>query len=126
MTTLYAPIPYGTLSASARAELVNGCGSSAARFDFVPDNILGLDIYEACCIHDYMYTMGSSLADKEEADRVFLNNLLRLIEAETSSIGKLLKMPRRRRALVYYEYVTAFGGPAFWAGKNKPEEEITV
>lgn len=126
MTTLYAPSPYGTLSPSAKAELVNGCGSSDAKFDFVPDNLWGLDIYEACCIHDYMYTVGTSLADKEEADRVYLNNMLRLIEADNSWFGSLLKMPRRRRALVNYEFVTAFGGPAFWAGKNKAAEEIVV
>ncbi len=63
-----------------------------------------------------MYTVGGSLADKDEADRVFLNNLLRLIEA-VDSVWLLRKL-RRARARTYYEAVHIFGGPAFWAGKN--------
>lgn len=66
-----------------------------------------------------MYHVGQTVADKEEADRVFLNNLLRLIEAGSG----WLKMLRRRRALDYYQAVVAFGGPAYWAGKNSPTEE---
>lgn len=120
MPTLYAPEAYWRLSPAAKAEICNGCGSASAKFDFIPDSIYGLKIRPACDIHDYMYHVGRrTLADKEEADRVFLNNLLRLIEADNG----WLKMFRRRRALKYYEGVTAFGGPAYWEGKNKPARE---
>jgi hypothetical protein len=54
--------------------------------------------------------------DKEEADRVFLWNMLRIIHARTSS--RILTWLRRRRAYKYYLAVKHFGGPAFWAGKN--------
>lgn len=37
MTKLYAPELYWTLTAQAKAEICNGCGSAQAKFDFVPD-----------------------------------------------------------------------------------------
>lgn len=112
---LYAPIEYHCLSEEAKEEVCNGCGSSKAKFDFVPDRIYGLCIKEACHIHDYMYHVGVSLRDKEEADRVLLNNLCRLIDDH----GGILKIPRRWRAKSYYKAVKYFGGPAFWNSKNK-------
>lgn len=118
MMQLYAPELYWSLAPETKKEICNGCGSAHAKFDFVPMYIYFLCITDACNIHDYMYHVGETLADKEEADRVFLNNMLRLIEAGTG----WLKIFRRRRALKYYEAVTAFGGPAFWSGKNASSE----
>lgn len=122
MTTLYAPAEYWTASPEKKKEVCNGCGPFG-KFDFVPDNILSLDISEACDIHDWMYTFGATIEDKAEADRVFLNNILRLIEGDTSRLGRWLKPFRRRRALLYYEMVTAFGGPAYWKDKNSDDTE---
>jgi len=113
---LYAPEFYMTLAPEDRARMVNGCGPGGWKLDIVPDTIYGLDISSACDIHDYMYTVGLELADKEEADRVFLNNMLRLIQANSSCW--LLRKLRRQRARTYYEAVSHFGGPAFWSGKN--------
>ena len=94
----------------------NGCGSAQAKFDFVPDTIYGLSISPACHIHDWMYYEGKTIDDKEEADRVFLNNMLRIINNQ--SANKLICFLRRRRAVVYYEMVCNLGGPAFWHGKE--------
>ena len=94
----------------------NGCGSGW-NAKLVPDRIYGLDITEVCCIHDYMYEVGKTAAAKEQADRVFLINLLRVIEAK-----KAWWFPHflaRRRALKYYEAVKNFGDSAFWKGKEK-------
>ena len=79
----------------------------------------GLSVFRACQIHDYMYYMGKTLADKEEADRVFLNNMVRIINAETK--WKWLRCLRKRRAYAYYKAVDIFGGSSFWDGKNRPE-----
>ena len=114
MVKLYEPISYTQASPEKRKMICNGCGSAQAKFDFVPDSLWGLKIREACDRHDWMYFLGTTLADKEEADRVFLNNMLRLIEHKSS---RWLKPLRRRRALKYYEAVVAFGGPAFWENK---------
>jgi hypothetical protein len=114
---LYSPPSYKRLTPEARAEIINGCGAANARFDFIPDKIYGLDISEACNIHDYMYHIAEPTNEaKIEADRIFLNNLLRIIEFYTTS--SMLKKLRRSRAKKYYKAVKAYGGPAFWDDKN--------
>lgn len=113
---LFAPDSYITATAAVRLAVVNGCGPGGWKIDLVPETIWGLDVSEACNVHDWMYQAGSTIADKEEADRVFLNNLLRLIEAAGGCW--ILKRLRRNRAWIYYLAVHKFGGPAFWAGKN--------
>jgi len=47
--------------------------------------------------------------------------MLRLIESAGG--WWILKRMRRTRALIYYEAVKHFGGPAFWSGKN-PESNL--
>jgi len=111
---LYVPLSYTTATLSQRSAICNGCGSSKAKFDFVPDTIYGLCITAACHIHDWMYHEGKTIEDKKEADRAFLNNLIRIIDNH----GGLLKFLRRRRARKYYLAVKYFGGPAYWNGKN--------
>ena len=123
---LYAPPIWVNMTQKQRAAVVNGCGPQNARFDFVPDTIYFLSIVDACNIHDFMYHIGQTIEDKAEADRVFLNNMLRLIEREKGFFGKLLKPFRRRRALKYYEMVVAYGGPAFWDGKNPDENKLCI
>jgi len=116
---LYAPKEYWKLSLETKKAVVNGCGAGSALFDFVPDNILGLDISECCNIHDYMYHVGETNEDKLEADRVFLNNLVRTIDKNTS--WKWIRKRRKKIAYVYYKAVSKFGGPAFWDEKNNED-----
>ena len=111
---LYAPTSYTDASNDEREKVVNGCGAAGSKFDFVPDTILGLNVSCCCHIHDWMYDKGATLEDKKEADRVFLNNVLRVIEDK----GGWFKRWRRRIAYGYYIAVKKFGGPAYWANKN--------
>lgn len=124
MVKLYAPEIYVAASPEVRATVVNGCGPGGWKVDIVPDTIWGLNVTEACNIHDWMYTTGETIADKDEADRVLLNNLLRLIDAAGGCW--LIRKLRRLRAREYYEAVQHFGGPAFWAGKNDSANLITI
>lgn len=105
------------------AELVaahaNGCGSALYKIDMVPDSIYGISIKPTCQIHDWDYEVGQTIADKESADRRFLNNMLRLIDARQGWYDRIRRPLARRRALKYYEAVHAFGGPSFWKGKNR-------
>lgn len=93
----------------------NGCGSSKARFDYVPDSIFGVSITEACRIHDYMYSVGKTLDDKYQADLIFLSNMLVLVERNTS--WWYPTTIARNLVLKYYEAVVYFGEPAFFEGK---------
>lgn len=110
---LFEPESYSLATCEEKQQICNGCGAANSKFDFVPDKIYGLLITPACNIHDWMYHKGKTIEDKEQADRVFLNNMLRIIEA-----SKYFKGLKRRRALKYYEAVTCLGGPAYWSGKH--------
>lgn len=116
---LYAPISYWEAGPADRAGICNGCGTKGLGGWLVPDTLYGLSITEACNIHDWMYAQGDTIADKEQADRAFLNNMLRIIESKSI---RILLWPRRMRAMKYYSAVRDFGGPAFWQGKNAPGE----
>ena len=124
MINLYAPESYQQATEEAKAKICNGCGPQGWKYDFIPDTIWGLSICECCNIHDWMYHEGATIEEKEEADRVYLNNILRLIEAHTKY--RFVKWLRRRRAFKYYMAVATFGGPAFWAGKNSAKDEMEV
>lgn len=120
---LYIPESYGQATAEERRATIGrgGCGAGEGWGDkLVPDTIYGLSMLDACKIHDWMYAKGKTQEDKEEADRVFLNNMLRIIDYHT--LNSWLKWLRKRRAYKYYDSVDHFGGPAFWNEKNKPAE----
>ena len=116
---LYAPVAYWNLTVEERKYF--RCGPGRGLLErIIPDSIYGLCITESCSIHDYMYQVGEpSNEGKEEADRVFLNNMLRQIE-ECQDVCADLLMKRLDRAQLYYSFVKNFGGPAYWAGKNLP------
>jgi len=117
MLELYEPPAYTAADVKTRKLVCNGCGAAGAKFDFVPDKIWGLSITPACDIHDWMYHFAKpDIKDKVNADRIYMNNMLRIIEKK----GGWLKGCRRNRALFYLKMVENFGGPAFWEGKNKP------
>ena len=116
---LFAPAAYWAATPEIKATVMNGCGPGGWKVDLIPDSLLFLSIHEPCDIHDWMYVCGATIADKDEADRVFLNNCLRLIKAAGGWWP--LQMMRRNRAKAYYLAVKYFGGPAFWSGKNPPE-----
>ncbi len=114
---LYAPTSFLLAPIHELRKIISGCGNNQSKLDFIPDKVLGVYLGDACIIHDWMYEEGYTIEDKEEADRVFLNNLLRIIAKSKKRIYRpkvLLRFLVKR----YYNAVCIFGGPAFWA--NKP------
>lgn len=95
--------------------VANGCGAGWKK-KLVPDTIWCISIKAACIIHDWEYFWGRTKEDKELADQRFLNNMLRIIEAQSANY--LMRLLRNRRALKYYEMVSIYGGPYFWKGKE--------
>lgn len=114
---LFAPEGFWVLTDEAKEEISNGCGPKGSIGFLVPDTIYGLSVTPCCDIHDYMYHIGSKESDRIDADDVFLNNMVRMVTAETKYIW-LLKL-RLRRVRIYYGAVKRFGGPAFWDAKNE-------
>lgn len=121
---LFASPSYREASSLAIAEICNGCGTKGFGGWIVPDTLWGLDIHPACEIHDWDYFMGETDEDKRAADRILLNNMLRIIHAKTKN--PILKALRIHRAQVYYHIVRLLGGLAFWDNKNTPADMVTV
>lgn len=111
---LYTPIGYDSLTINEKKRICNGCGSLWGGI-LIPDTIYGLNISEACNIHDYMYKEGTSKAYKKIADDWFKKNLYRIIDYY--SANKFMRWLRKRRANKYYWAVTRFGNRAYFKVK---------
>ncbi|MBT4937225.1 DUF1353 domain-containing protein [Candidatus Peregrinibacteria bacterium] len=120
LNKLFAPTSYWTASEEKKKEVANGCGPDGWKTFWGINKTFGLSIKKACNIHDWMYHFGKNQEDKDKADRVFLNNMIRIIETETS--WRWLSKLRCFKARLYYLATKCFGGPAFWEGKNNPDE----
>ena len=94
--------------------ICNGCGSGWNAI-LIPDNLLGLCIRLACCIHDYMYEVGVTRKDKDFADKMFLWNMKCLIYSKGSLI---LRPTRLTMARTYYHFVKLCGDDAFFNNKR--------
>ncbi len=125
---LYAPESYWTTTQEEIDRMTGGCGPGGWGDFLVPDNLDwpvpgGMSIFKSCRIHDYCYAIGKTLADKEAADRIFLNNMLRQIDnVGYANFGYIIRWRRRKRAWVYYKAVKRFGANAFWSTKNDAKE----
>lgn len=116
MANLLSSPEYKNLTPEKKAKICNGCGAKSGISSWlVPNTMYGLSVLPACQIHDFDYFAGKTIEDKEKADRVFLNNMVRIIEQDGSA---WLSWLRRRRAKKYYIAVRDFGGAAYWSGKN--------
>ena len=115
MKGMYFPVGYLVLSAKEKERICNGCGSLWGGI-LVPDTIWGLDISEACNVHDYMYNEGKSEIYKLHADNCFRMNMYALIEA--GSQNRFTKWIRKSRADKYYWAVRKFGNDAYFKGKR--------
>lgn len=80
---LFAPKSYWQASDTKKAKIANGCGPDGWKTFWGVNKTFGLSIKKACNIHDWMYHFGKNEEDKDKADRVFLNNMIRIIESET-------------------------------------------
>ena len=121
-TTLYAPKEYWRLAEAEKKKICNGCGAKGTLLaKLLPQG----HFHEACNIHDYMYYIGKTDEDKKVADRVFINNLHRII----NTLPLIQKPMAKTLARIYYEAVAKFGYEAFWKDKIYPGmegKEITI
>lgn len=102
-----------------------GCGPGGIGDILVPDTMYGLDVSDACRIHDWYYRFYSDNTEegRRVADDVFKNNLLRIVRAKSKS--KILRWLRVRRCRTYYSLVRFGGGPAYYEDRN-PDSEYQV
>ena len=118
---IYAPISYWELSPAEKEQLCNGCGAKNGLK--VPGTFWGLNIEEACNIHDYMYNIGKTHYDKLFADAMFRLNLTVIIDSKESFLNRTLNLFRHHRAGKYYIAVAKYGNSAFWVDKERLSPE---
>lgn len=122
--TLFAPEGFIRATPEMRAEVCNGCGPEGWKHSFLSNYLLGLNISAACDIHDWMYEFGTTEAERDEADRIFRNNMLRMIAHAGGGI--LLQGLRRLKALHYYRLVHNYGAIFYWCDKNETSNEYII
>lgn len=98
------------------------CGPGEVGDYLVPDVILGIPVAECCRIHDWYYRFdsGKTEEDRAAADRIFLNNMLRTVNA--LSKNSIMKRIRSRIALIYYNAVRRYGAPVYFEERNSDIE----
>ncbi len=104
----------------------NGCGPSGWLSIFIPNYFYGLDISEACQIHDWDYYEGTDWTDKLEADTRFLYNLMVIINRNDIHTDTLTTQKRLDRAILYYKFVSKYGESAFIADRKGVHTKKTV
>ncbi len=112
---LTAPKSYWLNTTHNTPTYINGCGGQGITSSIIPDSLFGLNINEACNIHDHMYEQG---IDKLDSDNTFLKNMNTLIDQDSSS--NILKYLRKAKAYLYFLGVKVFGN-IFFKSKNKRE-----
>jgi len=103
-----------------------GCGPGDGIGDkLIPDTVWLLSIRDACKIHDwgYRHCVYSSSTDRERHDKIFLNNMLSIVDENTR--WRWLRKLRYRRCKSYFLAVRAFGARSYWEARDtvvRPEE----
>ena len=111
MLVLIAPESYRSASRAEIESRTNGCGPEGWRGEIRDDldSLAGLDISEACRVHDWMYGLGGSDEQRLEADiTLYLN-----IAAVVLHTGGPLTPVRMAGAAAMYVAVRA-GGHKHW------------
>jgi hypothetical protein len=114
---IFTPTDYIDATQEARAIVCNGCGPDGWKGSLVPDTIVGCVVTTACDIHDWMYNVGGSEIDKDNADKIFRDNLIALIMA--SNRWTIVKYFGRQKAWWYYRAVR-ITGRFYFKYKNLP------
>ena len=112
---LYAPNEYHEASYKERDKFCNGCGAEGGVK--VPDKMWGLNIKEACNIHDWMTAKGKTLMDFLFAAGMFILNLTLIIWS--GSANKFMLSLRLLRATKYFIAVVVFGVNHFFKDKKR-------
>lgn len=111
---LYQPNSYYEASLEERKKVCNGCGAKGGIK--VPSTFIGLNIKEACNIHDWMFKEGTTKADFIFANVMFLVNLIVIIINGSNIFTRAIRL---FFAVNYFLAVALKGDDAFWKDKEK-------
>jgi len=86
-----------------------GCGPGGVGDMLVPDTMWGLNINEACRVHDWYYRMYPDRSEeaRKSADQIMHDNAVDIVNNADS--GRILRFLRRLRCKTYFHMVRNFG-----------------
>ena len=93
----------------------NGCGPEGWKGKVVPDTIYGINVGEACKIHDYEFELGGTILDFDRANKRFLRNLKHICKHDCTWRSRFLTPLRMIRCNTYYKFVK--GGCQYFGKK---------
>ena len=110
---------YAGMSDAKRNAIINGCGPTGWKIlKGIRNYILGIWVQPACDLHDVDYELSEpDIEDKKKADRIFHNNLYRLIDKKEDQ-WFWVRALRYKKADLYFYLVVKRGGTSFWKNKN--------
>jgi hypothetical protein len=124
---LFAPSQFWELDLKTYILKCNGCGDNETKevsksLGISLDHILSVNVKPACVIHDWQYSSPTVLgippseAHRMQCDRIFYENLLRIVDTEGVRLNswEITKQARRFLCKTYYFLVRNFGGKAYW------------
>jgi len=126
---MYVPESYVTASPEKRNRVANGCGPAKGIIP-IPDAFWGVDLGEACNIHDWMYYKGKNYDDKIFADKAFLHNINVIIDEHQDPLTDFLDVTpwlvpmRRRNGFRYYAAVALIGDDPYWRSGDKVRDFV--
>ena len=119
---LYAPKDYWKLTKEEKSEICNGCGAKGGIK--VPDTMYGLDIKEACNIHDFMFNDGATYGDFLFSNAIFIFNLTSIIIHKSNWFTATLRLSRSTK---YFIAVALKGQEAYWSNKpNHTNQNLNI
>ena len=83
----------------------DGCGTKWFS-DIVPDSIYFVSIKLACCIHDYLFSLGGTREDFEYANSMFRDNLNAIVTLAGIRYTLYPTKLAKRRVETYYKAVS--------------------
>lgn len=122
---LYAPVDFISAKSEHRHVVCNvmpeGRLLIGAVDMLIPSVIWGLNIRHAVEIHAWMYAMGTTLAAKLQADRVFHNNVQRLVDMAHNPNAPDWSCRRLNRLAAIDTMLADYGAVDFWENQNATE-----
>ena len=109
---LAAPQSFWDADDELRKAVAGGCGPGGSGDMFVPDTMYLLKVTPACAIHDWTFAVWNNKQGFDQANNLFKNNMLRIINQHGGN--EQIKCLRKKRAVKYFKAVHYFGEPSFF------------
>ena len=94
-------------------EVCNGCGPKSWKYKI--DKILFCNLFDACAIHDFDYSIPGDKSDKRQADVRFILNIIIILLHRNRSWWNVIRVP----ISLFFYVAVHFGGKSSFTWQEK-------